>query len=377
MAFDALIGQPQLKTLLERAWRNDRLASAWLFHGEEDLGASTAALELARLLFCEQGKDLAPCGRCAGCLKMAVLDHPDLHLLFALPVVSGSRNDDNPMDAFQNEVVAERLTLSANFWHQPEVKGANQIHIGQSRYLKRWASLRSFQGNYRVVIVFRAHEMGVQAQNALLKLLEEPPERMVLILCADRPDSMLPTIVSRCQQVRLMPMAEEELARELATRDAAQGRSGAELADLARRSDGLPGRALRMLQNPEPELPLADFLRDVMRKDLGPVMKMLARLEAARDRDAVAGLIRGTQGWLQDQRLLALAGEGAADLVHHRNELDALTAFASRLEVREEEELNEELEKILALLDRNVYLYSILITFVQALRNHIVPRVPA
>jgi DNA polymerase-3 subunit delta' len=374
MAFEALIGQPQLKTLLERAWHADRMASAWLFHGEEALGAGCAALELARLLLCETRQHPVPCGRCPGCLKMAVLDHPDLYLAFALPAVPAGKSDENPQEVFQEEVLAERMALVANPWHLPEVKGATQFSIAQARHLKRWAGLRSFMGGYRVVVVFQAQEMGLPAQNALLKLLEEPPPRMVMILCADRPDSLLPTIVSRCQQMRLRPMDETELALALAERKEAAGRSPEELADMARRSDGLPGLALRRLIQPEAEVPVADFLRDVIRKDLAPVLKTLAGLESAKDREAVARLIRSSQAWLQDARLLEVAGPAGADLIRHRGEREALEAFSARLTVADPGGLEEELDHILHLLERNVYLYSILITFVQALRTHIVPR---
>jgi DNA polymerase-3 subunit delta' len=183
----------------------------------------------------------------------------------------------------------------------------------------------------------------------------------------------LPTIVSRCQQMRLQPVDEDELAQALAGRPESTGRPAAELADLARRSDGLPGLALRRLANTEPEEPVADFLREVIRKDLGPVLKIVARLETARDRDVVARLIRSSQAWLQDARLLEVAGEAGIARIRHRNELEALTAFATRLTVADPDSLADELEHILHQLERNVYLYSILITFVQALRTHIVP----
>ncbi len=373
MAFEALCGQDHLKKLLLRAEAGEHLASAYLFHGEEGLGAGCAALELMRLLLCEAEEGKRPCGRCPGCFKSAALDHPDLNILFPLPSLPSGKAEDDPADHSAGAIREQLELLARDPWHAPKITGARQILVAQIRFLKKWAALRSYQGRYRVIVIYEAQAMGDQAQNALLKLLEEPPPQTILLLCADRPDNLLPTIVSRCQQVPLWPVPEEQLRAWMQSRPEALQLDAEALEHLLALSDGNPARARQLLEGSLPEA-VADFIADAILQNPKAIVERMQAVEKIKDkeeaREVVQQWIRQCRSWLQDVRLLQQDPQ-AIDRVRYRNELERLKGFAAKMAVRNPDLLDQKMERQLRLIERNVQLYSVMITLMQDLREHI------
>ncbi len=150
---------------VRRAARRDRLPHALLIHAVPGLGGESLASWIAAFTLCES-RAAAPCGECAACRLMAAGNHPDLHWV--------AREDD-----------------------------AKQLQIDQIRALCDVLSLKSYRGGYKVAVVATADVMNANAANALLKTLEEPPPRSLLLLCSARPSRLPPTIVSRCQRLTI------------------------------------------------------------------------------------------------------------------------------------------------------------------------------
>lgn len=159
---DVLLDQRQARRLLEGYLRSGRIANAYLFAGPEGVGKRLAARLFAQALNCSSSE--APCRECDSCAAIEGHRHPDV-LLFS-----------------------------------PE-RGSLTIGIDQVRSLKNAVSLRSAMGGYKVAIVAEADRMTQEAANALLKTLEEPPEKTTLILTTSQSDSLPRTIFSRCQRV--------------------------------------------------------------------------------------------------------------------------------------------------------------------------------
>jgi DNA polymerase-3 subunit gamma/tau len=159
-AFDELIGQQHVKTTLENAITQRRIAHGYIFSGQRGTGKTTVARILARCLNCEHGPTPAPCGKCASCLEIA----------------GGSSMDVIEIDAASN-------------------RGINEM-----RELRESVRFRPARDRYKVFIVDEAHQITSEAFNALLKTLEEPPEWVVFILCTTESHKIPSTIVSRCQQ---------------------------------------------------------------------------------------------------------------------------------------------------------------------------------
>lgn len=175
MTFEQILGHEQQKDLLRRALKSDRIANTYLFTGPDGIGKQLVALALARAIFCpEQG-----CGDCAACRKVDHGNHPDLHRLAA--------------------------------------DGAS-IKIEQVRLLQKELAYRALEGPRKICLIEEADKLNQSSGNALLKTLEEPPGNAIFILITARPQRVLQTIRSRCQQLPFSRLPAAELETALRTR---------------------------------------------------------------------------------------------------------------------------------------------------------------
>ena len=162
-----VIGHEWAVLSLDRVVADNRPAHAYLISGPPHIGKATLAQSLALALNCQAHNTARPCGQCRSCQLIAAGKHPDVQLI--------------------------------------EPEGAH-VKIDQVRALQHDLALRPVEGRYRVAIFDQFETATTEAQNALLKTLEEPPDYVVLIVLAADPEALLPTIVSRCQQIMLRPL---------------------------------------------------------------------------------------------------------------------------------------------------------------------------
>jgi len=216
MPFRAITGHRPLLELLSRAVRRGTLPPSLLFAGPHGVGKRLTAVALAQALNCERHVEYSTrptsggdpggndaCGECAACSRIARGVHADV--LIVEPGDSGS------------------------------------IKIEQIRDVVERTGYRPFEGRRRVVIIDGADALGLPAQDAILKTLEEPPSASVFVLITDRPDVLLPTVRSRVQRLRFAPLPPGDVAA-LLIRD--HGMSAAEAHAAAAASDGSVGRAI-------------------------------------------------------------------------------------------------------------------------------------
>ena len=173
MFLDSFAGNKLAIQVLDRALESERIASAYLFHGPDGVGKSLVALHFAKTLVCRE-KGTQPCGHCSSCRRVDSGNHPDVH------------------------------------WYKPSGK-MRVVRIDEIRELIAQTGLKAFEADYKVFIITEADRMMPQAQNAILKTLEEPSGHSVLILISSNPAALLPTIVSRCQEVSFLPIPRDEL----------------------------------------------------------------------------------------------------------------------------------------------------------------------
>ncbi|MBI3580412.1 MAG: hypothetical protein HY089_13490, partial [Ignavibacteriales bacterium] len=174
MSWDRVIGQERIKELLKRSIAGKTIAHAYLFYGAEGVGKDALAVEFARALNCVRGGTDA-CGECPSCKKVDLLQHPNIQLIFSLPVGKSEKSGDDPIEVLtqdQVETVQEQIRLKAdNPYHRIEIPKSNFIKINSVRNLRREAALSGFEGGKKIFIVSNAEMMNAEASNSLLKTL--------------------------------------------------------------------------------------------------------------------------------------------------------------------------------------------------------------
>jgi DNA polymerase-3 subunit delta' len=218
LRFSDILDQEQPIAWLRDAWRAGRLPHALVFSGPIGVGKGTTARALAALFLCQNPKTDEPCGACASCRTMATDVHPDFHAVYRQLI----RLDQS------TKSVARDLS----------------IHVVRDHLIAP-AGLKAVMNHGKVFVVEEADLMNANAQNALLKTLEEPAARTLIILLTEQPDALLPTIRSRAQLVRFGLLDESLVQRELSKR----GIDRSAAADAARFTEGSLGVALRWLED--------------------------------------------------------------------------------------------------------------------------------
>lgn len=213
---NTVYGQERVKQILDRAISRNRQAHAYLFHGQAGLGKDAMAIAVAKRMFCRQSESWG-CSSCSDCSRIIQLEHPSVSLIHPLP----SRPQSMKIEQY-HEIIRERLLkrmlnpyLPIDF--HPELTTPPAISIEQVREMKKSVMLKTGATVYRIFIVSRAERMSIAAANSLLKLLEEPPPRTILMLTSNSPGLILDTIKSRCQSVRFDRIPQDIIAGVLQT----------------------------------------------------------------------------------------------------------------------------------------------------------------
>jgi DNA polymerase-3 subunit delta' len=231
LIFPEVLGHDHARSLLGRLLASGRVPHALLFHGPEGVGKRLIAERFAASLLCEAPKpDATACERCPACRKAAHGNHPDLLIVTRLPKDEKAGADAADPDD-EDEPGESRGGDLRKF-----------IVVRQIRELLEHASYAPREGRRRIFIIDPADRMNAESQNALLKTLEEPPGRALILLVASRPHALLPTVRSRCFQLGFAAMPAAVLAEGLIAR----GTLPAEAAARASLSEGRAGRAMTL-----------------------------------------------------------------------------------------------------------------------------------
>jgi DNA polymerase-3 subunit delta' len=213
--FKDVIGQSVMKRRLTRAVNEGRVSHAQLFLGKEGSGNLALALAYAQYLMCQQPVAADACGTCSSCIKVQKLVHPDLH--FAFPV-NGEKEpvSDLFLDHWR-QALRSNLYITEQEWYQTINLENKQgiIRVAEAEKITQKLMLRSFEGGYKIMLVWLPERMRVEAANKLLKLIEEPPAQTLFLLVAENESLLLKTILSRTQLVHLPPVESEALAEML------------------------------------------------------------------------------------------------------------------------------------------------------------------
>lgn len=264
MYFRDVTGQALAKKGLLNLWHSGRLPHALMIVGKEGTGGLPLALALAQYIFCEEKEEGEPCGQCAACIKVQKLAHPDLHLSFpSVPPKPGVKASSKAYLNEFREFIRQNPYGSAFDWLQfinAENKQGN-ITAEECRDIIDTLNLTAFEGGYKIQLIWRPEYLGKEG-NILLKLIEEPPARTLILMVAEDTEDVLNTILSRTQQVHLLPLTPAEIAGALVMRNQVEERRAAQVAQLA---EGSYSQALQLLHYTGNDLlqPLRDWFNGI------------------------------------------------------------------------------------------------------------------
>lgn len=221
------LGHADARQRLAASVRQRRSAHAYLISGPEGIGKSAVALEFARLLLCDQPGDRY-CDQCAQCIALRTLHHPDLHIV--APSGAPKDSDTPASETYPKELnlLRERsardpyapadlaeLTAADSKAARRKLATGSKIRVADARELLHMAYRKPYQARQSVFVLLNADKMLREAQNALLKVIEEPPTSATIILTASQLETVLPTVRSRCQSVKLSAYSTVELRSAL------------------------------------------------------------------------------------------------------------------------------------------------------------------
>ncbi|NLP57027.1 DNA polymerase III subunit delta' [Lutibacter sp. B1] len=245
MDFSKILGQEHLKNHLMKSTDNGRISHAQLFVGDEGSGTLPTAIAYAQYILCSSNKDKSACE-----LKCSKLMHPDLH--FAFPVATNDKIKSHPvsnlfLEEWRNFILSNPYGNLFEWLQSIGIENKQgQIGVDEAEEIVKALKLKSYEGGYKVMIIWMAEKMHPSAANKLLKLIEEPPEKTVFILVAIREDQIISTIKSRCQVLNFPLLSEEDITKGLVERE------GTDLPiakQIAQQADGSFNKALHLLHN--------------------------------------------------------------------------------------------------------------------------------
>ena len=250
--FDNIIGQKEYIASLRTAIDNNRLPHALLISGNEGSGSLALAYAAAQYLICPHRHDGDACGQCPQCLQLGKLQHPDLHFVF--PVVRKKNQKEAPisldyMSEWRNAFLNNHY-LTLNEWTTTSGEENKQagIFVAEANNIIKTLSVKPFESDYRVMIIWLPEKMNEETANKLLKIIEEPNDMTHFFLVSQEPERIIGTIQSRVQRINLPPIADVDIQQALVSRfDCPQDKA----IDYARMSHGSYVEALKLLNDDE------------------------------------------------------------------------------------------------------------------------------
>lgn len=238
MVFKDITGMDDVKQSLVSSVRNNHLAHALLFSGREGGAALALALAFATYVNCANPGHDDACGECPSCQKNHKYIHPDLHFVFPVCATKSVSGKDVVSASFLKEwrnFLAESPYGTHNDWNEAFGGDNKPLNISreESRHIIRNLSLKAFEGRYKIMLVWLPEFMHPTAANAILKVLEEPPENTLFLLVSLQPDNLLMTIQSRTQPFPVRPFSNDEVVGILTDRFNAEESRARQAAQLA------------------------------------------------------------------------------------------------------------------------------------------------
>ncbi len=257
MIFSDIPGLESVKQKLSRSVERGKIAHAQLFAGSRGSANLSMAIAYAALPNCTNRRDGEACGECPSCQKINKLIHPDLHFIFPVCAAKNKTGKDVVSDSFiaeWREFIHQKPYGGPTEWAL-EFGGENkQLNISkeESRNIIKKLALKSFEGEYKVMIIWLAEYMHPSAANAMLKILEEPPEKTVFLLVTNDHEQIIGTILSRVQLLKIRPFNKKEISDYLVKKHELNAERAIQIANMV---SGDLTQAINMIHEVEDDTP--------------------------------------------------------------------------------------------------------------------------
>jgi DNA polymerase-3 subunit delta' len=309
MNFSQIPGQKEIKAKLLRSVKEERVSHAQLFTGPEGCGSMALALAYARYVSCENRTDYDSCGTCKSCVKYEKLIHPDLHFVF--PVIKGKKATDPVSDNYLEEwreFVKRSPYFTLNNWMDSIEVGNAQgmIFASEASEIIKKLSLKTFESDYKIMIIWLPEKMHQATANKLLKMIEEPPEKTLFLLVSEEPDKVIPTILSRCQLVKVPSFNSSDIEKYLTDRFSI---APDKASDISRVSNGNITRAIELCENEDSSLANLERFKSLMRfawkRDIVSIINWAEEISTT-GREAQKNFISFSMRLLRENLMLSL-----------------------------------------------------------------------
>jgi DNA polymerase-3 subunit delta' len=250
MLFNQIIGQEHIKKHLIKSAENGRIPHAQLFVGKEGSGTLPMAIAYAQFLLCNFSDNVDACN-----LKCNKLQHPDLH--FAFPVTTNDSVkkhavSDLFLEDWRSFIETQPYGNLFNWLQHIGVeKKQGLIGVDEAEAVVKKLRLKSYEGGFKVMIIWMAEKMNISAANKLLKLIEEPPQKTVFLLITENEEQIINTIKSRCQALHFPALSEQDIANTLVVNHQINDNKAS---NIAHQAEGNFNKALHLLHNDSSDL---------------------------------------------------------------------------------------------------------------------------
>ena len=331
--------QQRILERLTQSIINERLAHAYLFYGQEGCGKEALAFEIAKAVNCNNN-NLRPCNSCDSCNKILQLKHPDVKFIF--PISNNWSIDD----------IKERINLKAsNPYSKIDLSGHTIISIDRIRELKNESKYATYEAVKKVYIISDADKLTRESANSFLKLLEEPPANLLIILITTSVNSILETIRSRCHLIYFPPLSYSE-ALSIVTK---YRPDTDEVQRAVHMAQGNLKAIFQMLENniEQKSQLIYEYMKAIAGGNPLSIMEIVDMLTKRRDKNFLMDILNLLTLWFQDvMHLVALGIDTEIINVDFKEEL---RRFTQSYRYSNFENIVEEIENALNKLHKNVY----------------------
>lgn len=296
MQFSEIIGQEHLKNHLTKSADGGRIPHAQLFVGPEGSGTLATAIAYAQYILCKNSDGENVDGNESCNLKFENLTHPDLHFIYPSVTALGVTSKPKSIDFIKEwrEFVSENVYGSLFDWLNYLEAGNKQgeIRVDDAQEIVKLLSLKSYEGGYKIVIIWMAEKLNIAASNKLLKLLEEPTNKTLFLLIAEQEEDLIQTILSRCQVLHFNGLSENNIAERLITDFNIEER---EARKIAHQSQGNFNKALKFINENGEDAAFEEWFVEWVRAAFRAKGNASAISDLIKWSETIAGIGRETQ----------------------------------------------------------------------------------